>query len=302
MRPLTDQDRPSFAIGKPLPFAIYSADKTLLLAAGRIIANEFVRESLLRSGKYRSIDEAVPAPASVKDAAPASAQSNAIAALQADYQHTLARASSGFRLEKGGQALNSRVIGVSDDGHGLIMSSPSAIGAAAAELHEGEVWVFRAFYARNAIRFQGTIKSIAATPFPYFVVTDIVDIDRREVRKWPRTPSCLWASRANEPPRVIVDLSVGGARLAVDAHASLQQGQMVSLHAAMPTAVGRHSLSVEATVLNSYGHADSNHPHIEFFGVRFEAMGEQQQLAIHAFVQEHIAADLDRVWHVFMPH
>jgi hypothetical protein len=302
MRPLTDQDHPYFAIGKPLPFAIYSTDKTLLLAAGRIIPNDFVRESLLRSGKYRSVDELTPAAAPAADAAPASARSNAIATLQADYQHTLARASTGFRLEKGGHALNSRVIGVSDDGHGLIMSSPSSVGAEAPELHEGEVWVFRAFYARSVIRFQGTIKSIAATPFPYFVVTDIVDIDRREVRQWPRTPSCLWASRANEPARVIVDLSVGGARLAVDGHATLQQGQMVSLNAALPTAIGRQSLSVEATVLNSYGHADAKHPQIEFFGVRFEAMAEQQKLALHAFVQEHIAADLDRVWHVFTPH
>lgn len=302
MRALTDQDQPYFAIGKPLPFAIYSADKTLLLAAGRIIPNDFVRESLLRSGKYRSVDELAPAPAPAKDAAAAAAQSNAIAALQADYQHTVARASSGFRLEKDGQAVNSRVIGVSDDGHGLIMSSPTDHRADAPELHEGEAWVFRAFYARSVIRFQGTIKSIAVTPFPYFVVTDIVDIDRREVRQWPRTPSCLWASRANEPARVIVDLSVGGARLAVDAHATLQPGQMVSLNAAMPTTVGRLSLSVEATVLNAYGRADSKHPQIEFFGVRFEAMAEPQRLAIHAFVQEHIAADLDRVWQVFTPH
>jgi hypothetical protein len=122
------------------------------------------------------------------------------------------------------------------------------------------------------------------------------------VRQWPRTPSCLWASRATEPARVIVDVSLGGARLAVDAHATLQPGQMVSLNATLPLAIGRHSLSVEATVLNSYGHADPKHPQIDFFGVRFEAMAEQQRLVLHAFVQEHIAADLDRVWQVLTPH
>lgn len=302
MRPLTEQDQPYLAIGKPVPFAIYSADKTLLLASGRIIPNEFVRESLLRSGKYRSEEDETLGAATARRVAPSPSQSNAIASLQADYQHTLARATSGFRLEKDGHALNSRVIGVTDDGHGLIMTCPIDPDPKAPSLREGEVWVFRAFYARSAIRFHGTITSIAAKPFPYFVVTDLTDIDRREVREWPRTPSCLWASRATEPARIIVDVSVGGARLAVDAHATLQPGQMVSLHAALPMAIGRHSLDVEATVLNSYGHADPNHPQIDFFGVRFEAMAEQQRLILHAFVQEHIAADLDRVWQVLTPH
>lgn len=295
MDEISAADRKLLVVGRPVPFSIYSADRTLLLAAGRVISNEFVRDGLLRSGRLRgNEDEATESHVVVQERPGA----DAIAALQADYQHTHARAPVGFQMEHEGHTSTTRVIGVSEDGHGLIMSWPASDGSPSPELKEGETWTFRAFYAVAAVRFHATIEKVVTAPFPYFYVSQLKDIDRRTVRQWPRTPACLWASRATEPPRIIVDLSVGGARIGVDERSHLQKGQLLLLTTGVQLSIGRKDLSLDATVLNRYGHADGKHPQVEFFGVRFENVNEPQQLILHAYVQEQICHQLDRVWQV----
>ncbi len=49
--PLTEKDR--IQVGKPLPFSVFGADGKLLLAAGRVIESDRMREMLLRIGRYR---------------------------------------------------------------------------------------------------------------------------------------------------------------------------------------------------------------------------------------------------------
>lgn len=296
MRAFTVEDQKQIVVGRPVPFSIFSADQTLLLAAGRVVSNEFVREGLLRSGKFRGTeDETVePAVAAVIERS----GHDAIAALQADYQHTHVRAPVGFQMEREGRAMTSRVIGVSEDGRGLIMSWPTTSDGSEIKLAEGEQWTFRAFYAVAAVRFHATVEKLVTSPFPYFYASQIKDIDRRAVRRWPRAPTCLWASRSTEPPRIIVDLSVGGARIGVDDRSHLEQGQSLLLTTGVQLAIGRKDLSLDATVLNRYGHADPKHPQVEFFGVRFETLGDAHTLALHAYVQEQITNQLDRVWQV----
>lgn len=295
MRAMSLEDRKYLVVGRPIPFSVYSTDRTLLLAAGRMVPNEFVREGLLRSGVFRGNEDGT-SDTEAKDAPPPG--SDSIAALQADYQHTHARAMVGFRMEHENQMLMTRVIGVSDDGHGLIMSEPASLNGASVSLLEGETWTFRAFYAVAAVRFQGIVEKVITHPFPYFYVSHISDIERRTVRQWPRTPTCLWGARAGEPPRIIVDLSVGGARIAVDDRSHLQQGQILLLHTGLQLSVGRKEMTMDATVLNQYGRADGNHPQVEFYGVRFENLSDTQRLILHAYVQEQLCMEFDRVSHV----
>jgi len=291
MRELTDDDRKQIAVGRAVPFSIYSGDRMLLLAAGRPVPNDFVREGLLRSGRFCS-HPGEPDKPTVE----VQTGSDAVAALLADYQHTHARAPVGFRMEREGQVGTSRVIGVSDDGHGLIMSWPTAEGMLS--LVEGQAWTFRAFYAVAVVRFQATVEKVTRGSFSYFYVTQLREIDRRSVREWGRAPTCVWASHSGEPPRILVDLSVGGARLAVDERSHLQAGHAVLLNAWLPLAVGRKEVVVDATVLNHYGRVDTKHPTIDFFGVRFENVSDTNRLVLHAYVQQQLSLELDRVWHV----
>jgi c-di-GMP-binding flagellar brake protein YcgR len=295
MRAITPDDKNRIVVGRPLPVSIYSADRTLLLAAGRAVPNEFVRDGLLRSGAFCGYEDGA---ASVQTSTVHDDQNDAIAALQADYQHTHARAAVGFKMERDGHVSTARVIGVTEDGHGLIMSWPKDASGSPIALHEEEIWTVRAFYAVAAVRFQGRIEQVMNEPFPCFYLSQITDIDRRNVRQWPRTPTCLWASRAGEPPRAIVDLSVGGARIAVDNRSHLQSGQALLLSTGLALATGRRELSLDASVLNAYGRADEKHGQVQFYGVRFNNVSDLDKVVLHAFVQEHLCLELDRIWHV----
>src|SRR5215467_3254170 len=50
-----DQDR--IVVGKPLPFSIFTADGKLLLAQGRVVESERLREMLLRIGHHCDVTE-----------------------------------------------------------------------------------------------------------------------------------------------------------------------------------------------------------------------------------------------------
>jgi len=293
VRVLTLDDRKGIVVGRPLRFSIYTSDRKLLLAAGRIVPNEFVREGLIRSGVQCS-DEVGAQTADVAAHRP----TGPLGDLQEDYRHTSARTRVGFRMERDGIRMSARVIGVSDEGSGLIMSGPVSLEGTPVQVHEGESWTFRALYATAAVRFCGTVGQVAEEPFRYFYVSKIADVDRRAVRAWPRTLTSLWTARVGEIPRVITDLSVGGARVASKNLTPLQPGQLLLLNPSLPLATGPRDVSLDATVLNVYGRTDPTHPLIDFYGVRFDKPSETDRLLLHAYVQEHLSLELDRVWHV----
>jgi hypothetical protein len=298
MRAMTADDRRGIQVGRPLQVSIYGGDQTLLLAVGRVVPNEFVREGLLRTGAYcGNEDEAAD---KVAAAAREPSVSDAIATLQADYQHIHARSQTGFRMEREGVEGfgTARIIGVSEDGHGLIMTCPTSAQGEAIPIEAGEVWTFRAFYATAALRFRAIVENLTCGPFCYFYASGISGVERRDVRKWPRTPTCLWAARDRDMPRVLVDVSVGGARMAVTERSAVQQGQVLMVHPLLSFALGSMTLSLDATVLNLYGRADPKHPRIEFYGLRFEHLTDAQRLTLHAYVQENLTKELDRTWQV----
>jgi len=295
MRLLTPDDRKAIVVGRPLPFSIYANDRKLLLAAGRIVPNEFVREGLIRSGTHAGDEAGEAATAGGTHSQP---HSGPLADLQSDYLHTAARAQVGFRMERENQALQTRVIGVSEDGRGLILSGPVTLEGVAAHVCDGETWTFRALYATAAVRFHATVVQVAEVPFRFFSVAHLTDIDRRSVRAWPRMLTSLWTARTGEIPRVITDLSVGGARIAAKSNTPLQQGQSLLLNPSFKLATGPRELSLDATVLNLYGRTDPAHSQIDFYGVRFEKLPELDRLVLHAYVQEALSLELDRVWHV----
>jgi hypothetical protein len=142
-----------------MPFSIYSADRKLLLAAGRIVPNEFVRDSLLRTGVFSGGERAE----SSGRAAPVEGeQRDELDELQSDYQHTAERQQLGFRMERESVAYRTRVVGVSEDGTGLIMSAPLTMEGKPAQLVEGESWTFRALYLNAELDRLSHVLAMAA--------------------------------------------------------------------------------------------------------------------------------------------
>jgi hypothetical protein len=201
-------------------------------------------------------------------------------------------------MEREGQIFSTRVIGVAEDGTGLIMSGPIWTEGTNAAVKEGDIWTLRAMYGGAAVRFDATVGQVSSAPFPHFYLSHISGIERRNVRQWPRAFTSLWAMRAGEAPRVITDLSVGGARIATKAQSPLQVGQTVVLSCVLKMIIGNREMGLDATVVNLYGRSDPKHSQVEFYGVKFDSLAERSILLIHAYVQEHLNAELDRIWHV----
>jgi hypothetical protein len=221
-------------------------------------------------------------------------------ALQRAYRETWARAQVGFRMQQEGQATiySARPVGATEAG-ALIMSGPIDADGKKVPIAEGATWTFRALYAVAALRFDATISRTGIHSDGYFSAENIRNVERRNVRKWPRVATCIEASRGGETQRLILDFSVGGARLAGEHHLPLERGQEILINTKLKVLEREHPLTLEAVVLNMYGAADPDHPNIRFYGVQFERTPDPTRLLIHAYVQETLCVDLDRVAHVF---
>ena len=297
MQDITAADRADIVVGKPLGFAVYGADKTLLLASGHLVPNEFVRQGLLRSGKFRSanVDRCDTPTALVRALSPGWHK------LMTDYSQLFRRARTGFRMIRADSKTEgtSYCLGASDNG-ALIMSAPVGSEGQSIDIVANETWTFRAFYAESALRFKARVAGVVCDPFPHLYLHPPEDVELHNVRKWPRATVCLPPSRVGDPPRLIVDLCVGGARVAVDSRGALTKGQNILLHSTFKMLGGEQSFSIDAEVLNAYGHSDAGNPDISFYGVRFLQPSQREMLVIHAFVQEQLYLELDRVRQVLI--
>jgi hypothetical protein len=290
-------DQAEIVVGKPLGFSIYGGDKTLLLAEGHLVPNEFVRQGLVRSGKYRSDDV-------LKSDSP-TALVKAISPgwhfLISEYSQLFRRSRVGFRMTSENAQVEgtARCLGASDEG-ALLMTAPMTTDKRLIAVEPNQLWTVRVFYAQYALRFNSRVAAVVREPFPHFYLHSPEDVELHNVRKWPRATVCLPASRSGDPARLIVDLGVGGARVAIDAHSSLQQGQSILLNFLFRMLDGEQSMSIDAEVLNAYGRTDPAHPDIAFYGVRFLRTSQQETFLLHAYVQEQLHLELDRVRQVLI--
>jgi hypothetical protein len=100
---------------------------------------------------------------------------------------------------------------------------------------------------------------------------------------------------------VICDLSIGGARLAVDiATFALEKGKKARLVATVEVLQTKFALEVPVTVLNSFGPTDSRHPNVTFYGVKFDALSERESLVLHGYVGVHLLSEFHSLWQMLM--
>jgi c-di-GMP-binding flagellar brake protein YcgR len=95
-----------------------------------------------------------------------------------------------------------------------------------------------------------------------------------------------------------VDLSVSGARLALDGGVRLVKDQVVRVQASFPMLDSNFNLSIQSTVVAAFGPSDARHPGIFFYGLKFDNLTELESLVLHGFVSAHLAVELNGLWNV----
>ncbi|MDB6045736.1 MAG: pilZ domain protein [Gammaproteobacteria bacterium] len=292
-------DKRWIAVGKSLPFSIYDSQRKLLLAQGHVVESERSLERLQSHGEYYKPDSPDDEPrfAAAAVDSPEVPPADPLQALSRDYSNIFQRARYGVKIspKETGESYLCWVIGVSHENRCLVMTAPARADKALAPVNKGQVWFCRMFSATTVFRFRGAILKVAFDPYPYLHILVPEVIERRLVRQVPRALVSLQATLVTPETHnaSIVDLSVGGARIAVEKSLALEVGSTIQLHTTVDVIGRQHEIDLQAKVAVAYGGADSRHPGITFYGLCFEAPSERHILVLHGYVQQQLAREYD---------
>jgi len=303
-------DQARIVIGKPLPFSIFTADGKLLLAQGRVVESERLRDMLLRNGHHS--DESGDADAT------GSLDSTRIrkAREQADREQEIAERDSpleklfrDYDASSAGHHLSISIARSDTDkafpvqlmgvhGQSVIVTAPVHPDGSLVPVLNGQTWLCRTFQMTSAFRFSAMASKVAFEPFPHLYLKLKKEVEHRRVRGAPRARVAVRAElhAPDATPCLISDLSTSGARIGVDATRTLTPGQQGRLIVSLNVLQSKYELALDTVVLNPIGPSDSRHPEIAFYGIKFSRPDEKDALVLHGFVGEHLLSEFHSLW------
>lgn len=225
-----------------------------------------------------------------------------LAALADHYGDVARRARINLVISIGESAssYNVGVIGVVRDKRHIIVAAPTTSNNALIAVVKGQLLTCRWFNAMTAFRFRAGILKLGFEPVPLLHLQIQNDIERKAARRLPRALVCFSAElRLPEPTDVlVVDLSVGGARLALPNELSLQTQRHCQLVLQLQMINRSYPLLLDCTLTSVMGTNDPAHSDIQFIGVEFRELSETDLLTLHACVQEHLVHEADWLTHL----
>jgi hypothetical protein len=290
-------DKRWLAIGKSLPFSIYDAHRKLLLAQGHVVESERSLQRLVEQGQFYRAEAAGVLVAPVVEETAGADPDDPLTALRREYSNAAQRVHFGVKIapKETGESYLCWVIGTSQESRSLIMTAPVRPNNSLAPISKGQVWFCRMASATSVYRFRGAILKVAFEPYPYLHIMVPTSIEERLIQKLPRALVSLPATLAVPATHqvTLLDISVGGARIAVDKGLALAAGQSVQLTMQLDVLGRRQSLLLPGKVAETLGAVDSRHPGVAFYGLSFDALDETVLLMLHGFVQQQLAAEYD---------
>lgn len=191
------------------------------------------------------------------------------------------------------------VIGVIGVRHQLIVTAPTTVDGKLIAVYRGLSLTCHWVSPVCAFRFVANIIKIVFEPIPLLHLELTENVVRHEMRTLPRALVNLHA--IIKTPAVIttlvVDLSVGGCRIAVGEHVELPKGMELEL-IAKPQILGREFLlTLKCKVTGAIDAGKQSHHGIRYYGLKFETLSDLDLLALHGYVQECLTLELDVLNH-----
>ncbi|MBC7982736.1 MAG: flagellar brake protein, partial [Candidatus Obscuribacterales bacterium] len=157
----------------------------------------------------------------------------ALETLIRDYGDIGARSRLGLLVSPGDSKANYKVdvVGVIRQKRFLVLTAPATDDGSLIAVSKGQTLVCRWFSATTAFQFRATIVRILFEPIPLLHVELPEVIERQTVRGEPRALATLRAL-INAPlaaESVLVDISISGARIAVNEDVPLKKSQAIEL-------------------------------------------------------------------------
>ena len=297
-------DKHRIVVGEPLPFSVFGADRKLLLAEGSKVGTDTIREKIIKLGVFSAGTEPAGSSTAINNELMDEPLANPLLNLSRDYSDIIRRARFGVKIStsENGESYLCWVIGMSHRNRCLVLTAPARTDGALVPVINGQQLVCRLFNATTVFRFTGYVLKTAFEPFAYLHIGLPKNIERRIVRKVPRALVNLQAMlhTPQEHFATIVDLSVTGARIGVAKQVTLAVGHPVTIKTELLLLDKSQEIELEAQILATHGAADSQHPSIVFYGLKFGTLSTLQQLMLHAYVQQQLVSELDGLGQVLM--
>ena len=224
--------------------------------------------------------------------------------LARDYADLGARSRMGLRIAIG-ESKNSytvAVVGVLREKRQLVLRAPTNDDGSLIAILKGQSLQCHWINATTAFQFRAMVVRNQFEPVPLVHVELPLVVERRTLRGVPRALSTLRAlvKAPDDTEAVVVDLSTGGARLAVHADVTLTGGQQILL-LARPKILNREfQLSLHCQVTGPITTPEPKHPYVRFYGLVFGELSDNELLILHSCVQEGLAMETDTLSQVLL--
>ncbi len=286
-------------VGKPLPFAIYDADRNLLLNRGVIVNSEHQLQVLLEKGLFRENRPQRPAYTQTAleegkatdsggGAAKPQEESLSFEAIKLMPDDTLQLQPL---MEGQTERFTVRVIGMMKP-RSVLVTAPMVDGKLIF-VRDGQTYLIRAFSGLNVCAFKAKVLKSQLQPFPYLHLSYPDSVQAMRIRKAMRAPAgIIVAVHESEDGKQIgagkmVDISVGGAKLLSPMVLGKKEQ---ALWLSFKVKLGDMEEYVKTpAIIRSLGEEDDDQGKpMKSFGMQFGELTQAQRLIIMNLVYQHL--------------
>lgn len=286
-------------IGKPLPYAVYDANRNLLLNRGVVVTSENQVEGLIGRGLFRERPRATPVPgaATLEEGPPEAGggkpqeETLAFDALKLMPGDALQLQPL---LEGQVERFTVHVIGVMRR-RSVLVTAPEVDGKLIF-IRDGQTYLVRAFSGLNVCAFKARVLKSQLQPFPYLHLAYPDSVQAMRIRKAMRAPAnIIVAVHESEEGRQtgagkLVDISVGGAKL-LSPMALGRKDQTVWLSFKVRLGDMEEYVKTPAILRSTGEEADEQGKPMKSYGIQFGDLNQSQRLIIMNLVYQHLLKD-----------
>lgn len=288
-------------IGKPLPFALYDADRNLLMNRGVVVASESQVAGLMGRGLFR---ERPGSSAASGGAAPGEVPPGERSGAGKPQEETLAfdaiKLLPGDALQlqplQEGQVerFTVHVIGVMRP-KSVLVTAPVVDGKLIF-IRDGQSYLVRAFSGLNVCAFKSRVLKAQLQPFPYLHLAYPDSVQAMRIRKAMRAPAgIIVAVLDSEEGRQkgagkIVDISVGGAKLISPASLGWKD-ETLWLTFKVQLGDMEEYVKTPAIIRSTGEELDETGKTVKTYGIQFGELAQAQRLIIMNLVYQHLLKD-----------
>ncbi len=297
--------RSEIEVGKPLPFAVYDADRNLLLNRGVIVASESQAEALVERGLFRERprSQAISAVETLDDVPsgeenPAGRAKPQEEALPFDAIKLMPGDALQLQPLMEGQVerFTVHVIGMMRP-KSVLVTAPMIDGKLIF-IRDGQTYLVRAFSGLNVCAFKARVLKSQLQPFPYLHLAYPDSVQAMRIRKAMRAPvEIIVAIQESEEGRQVgagklLDISVGGAKLL----SSMRLGwkdQTIWLSFKVKLDDMEEYVKTPAIIRSVGEEEDEQGKTMKSYGIQFGVLNQSQRLIIMNLVYQHLLKEDD---------